>query len=89
VYHKIVFTVIRNVPKASDTYEWNVFILHQTKKHSPYLIVIRNVLNASGLFEWNVFTLHQTEKASVFNWGEMRNALPTFVKQAGRVRIPI
>jgi hypothetical protein len=50
VHHKIVFTVIRNEPKAS------------------------------GLYEWNVFTLHQTKKASMFIWGVVPNALPSFVK---------
>jgi hypothetical protein len=79
VHHEIVFTVIRNVPKASDLYEWNVFILHQTKKASPYLIVIRNVPNASGLYERDVFTLHKTKKASMFNLGVISNALPIFV----------
>jgi hypothetical protein len=59
VHHKIVFTVIRNVPKVSD------------------------------LYEWNVFTLHQTKKASMFIWGVIHNALPTYIKYAGKVQIPI
>jgi hypothetical protein len=45
VHQEIVFTVVRNVPKASGFYEWNVFTLHKTKKASMFnLGVISNAL---------------------------------------------